>query len=78
MLLHRPDQPHAAFDLPVVEHQRRRWKLNRGAVGALVDQQLGDRIVEPSHRLLGGHRPVALALLDGQQAGFPRRCRDAV
>ena len=39
VLLHRPDQAHAALDLAVVEHQARRRHLHGGAARLLVDQQ---------------------------------------
>ena len=68
VLLHRPDQPHAPFDLAVVEHEARRRDLHGGAARALVDQQHGAGIGEAIERLIQRHRTVALALGDGQQA----------
>jgi hypothetical protein len=63
MLLHRPDQPDAAFDLAIVEHDGRRGHLHGGAARTLVDQQPGARIVEMAERVVERDRPVALALV---------------
>ena len=71
-MLHRPDEPHAAFDLAIVEHQTRRGNLHGRAARLAVDQQQGARIGEPAQRLVERDRPVALALGDGEQAGFRR------
>jgi hypothetical protein len=38
-VLHRPDQPDAAFDLAIVEHDRGGGDLHGGAAGPFVDQQ---------------------------------------
>ena len=62
MVLHRPDQPHAPFDLAVVEHEARRRDLHGGAAGALVDEQRGARIGEMVERLVQRHRTIAPAL----------------
>ena len=76
VMLHRPDQPHAPFDLAVVEHETRRRDLHGGAARPLVDQQNGARIGEPIERLIQRHGTIALALGDGEQPWSPRRCRD--
>ena len=60
--LHRPDQPDAAFDLAIVEHEAGGRDLHGGAARALVDQQPRARIVEMVERLVQRHRAVALAL----------------
>ena len=60
MVLHRPDQPHAAFDLAIVEHEARRGDLHGGAARALVDQQHGAAIGEMVQRLVERHRAIAL------------------
>ena len=75
-VLHRPDQPDAAFDLAVVEHDAAGRHLHGGAARLRVDQQHGARIGEMVQRLVERDRPVALALRDGEQPGFGRRCRD--
>ena len=62
VVLHRPDQPHAPFDLAVVEHQARRRDLHGGTAGALVDQQRGARIGETIQGLVQRHGTIALAL----------------
>jgi hypothetical protein len=49
VLLHRPDQPDAAFDLAIVEHDAGGRDLHGGAARTLVDQQLARmRIVRDS------------------------------
>ena len=56
VMLHRPDQPHAPFDLAVIEHEARSRHLNGGPAGALVDQQdarrnrRADRAPRPASR----------------------------
>jgi hypothetical protein len=63
-MFHRPDEPHAAFDLAVVEHQARSGNLHGGAARLAVDQQQGAGIGEPAQRLVERDRPVALPLRD--------------
>ena len=66
-MLHRPDQPHAPFDLAVVEHEARGRDLHGGAVRALVDQQHRARIGKTIERLVQRHGIVAPAFGDGEK-----------
>ena len=49
MLLHRPDQPNALFDLSVIKHEARSRDLHGGPARALVDQQNGATIRKGRH-----------------------------
>jgi hypothetical protein len=67
VVLHRSDQPHAALDLAVVEHEARRWDLNGGSAGALVDEQDGARVGKAGKSVIERDRAVAPPLGDGEQ-----------
>ena len=71
VLLHRPDQPHAALDLAVIEHQARRRDLHGGAARLRSLTSSTARGSESrSSASSSVHRPIALALRDGEQAGL--------
>ena len=69
--LHRADEPNAAFDLAVVEHEARRGDLHGGAAGlrSLISS-LRAAICETIERLVERDGPIALALRDGKEPGF--------
>ena len=64
--LHGPDQPHAPFDLAIVEHDARRRHLHGGAARTLVDEEPGAAVIEMAERRVQRERTVAFALGDGQ------------
>ena len=64
--LHRPQQPHAAFDLAVVEHQARRRDLHGGAPGLGVDQQHRAGIAGAFEGVGEREGVIALAPADGE------------
>ena len=78
MIFHRPDQPHAAFDFAIVQHQARGWDLHGGAARALVHQQQGAGIAEMGQRLIERHRAIAAPFGDRQQPRLCARCRMGV
>ncbi|TWG96282.1 hypothetical protein L598_002700000120 [Mesorhizobium sp. J18] len=65
--LHRPNQPNAAFDLAIVEHDAGCRDLDGCAPGSLVDQELRAGIAEMVQGGCERHRMVALALRDGEE-----------
>ena len=67
MGFHRPDQPDAALDLAIVEHDARRRRLHSRPTGALIDQQPRLGLIKPGQSLNERDGPVALAFYDGQQ-----------
>ena len=75
---HRPDQPHAAFDFAVVEHEARRRNLHRRAPGLCVDERQRAGVGEAGERIGERDRLVAFAPGDGQKAGFSARARMGV
>ena len=75
MMLHRPDEPDAAFDLAVVEHDGGRGNLNGGAARSCVDQQLALAICEMGQRIFEQDRPITALLRDGQQPRLRARRR---
>ena len=70
MMLHRPDQPDAGFDLAVVEHERRRRHLHGGATRSAVHQELAVATVEKGQDGFERHWPVAPLFGDGEQPGL--------
>ena len=76
--LRRPDQPDAALDLAIVEHDAGSRDLNGSAPRPLIDEQLGARIVEFGQSGVKRHRTVAPALVDRQQTGFRTGARMGV
>ena len=65
--LHRPQQPDAAFDLAVVEHQARSGNLHGRAAGLRVHQEHGAGIVVGAAQRFGKREwPIALAAADGE------------
>ena len=66
-------EPHAPFDLAVVEHDAAGRNLHGGAARLAVDQEHRAGIGEAIKRVIEHDRPVALALRDREQARLGRR-----
>ena len=70
-MLHRPDQPDAALDLAIVEHDAGARNLHGGAARLRsLTSSFPRPIGQQAERLVERHRAIALALRDRQQRRF--------
>ncbi len=63
---HRPDQPHAALDLAIIQHDAGGGDLHGGATGSLVDEQSCAGIIQFRQGCIERDRLIALALGERQ------------